>query len=210
MKLILVLALTFMACAMAENRFKRNVFGTCIDQCVKQDTQMLSTFKMLSTAPRFSKAGETLSETLSAIRSLKSKDLVRYCTEVPTMKSCVGNCNDPRDAKKKTKVVALLNAIQDIVCDTDIQSNIECVQKVSSPTCDDKCQKKEVDNPLGKLCSYTNCNLKCNKEDYEKKCQNNGYAAMKKLVKKVAFLAEVYFNRDIPPECTSENIVQGA
>ena len=208
--MILILGFAFTAMAISEHRLKRQVFGTCIDQCTKQDTQMLSTFNMLSTAPNFGATAETLSETLTAIRTLKSEDMVKYCTRIPNMKNCVGNCNNPKDKYKKEKAVALLNAIQDIVCDTDIQSNIECFQKVSTPTCDEQCQKKTVDTQYGKPCAYINCNLKCYKGEYEKKCPNNGYAAFKKLVKKNAFLAKVFFFGDTPTACTPDDIVQGA
>jgi len=241
MKLILaVLALACTAFAMPEDRFKRdiqNIRESCPGRCILTDKYREWFTQALPKAREF---GKQLAEGDSQpiVPTLHPEKWDEYCTEVGTIRTCIGNCNDPGDADKKTKAQAILNAASDIVCDADIKAKFPCLQevaKVPSPTCNTQCQQfkqpildaynqyKETGTrdwerakTAGKnVCLLVNCRLKCRKADIEQKCQAAGYTAAKKLVKELAVLGQTTHAQfrpaqNFPDECKADKITEGA
>jgi len=65
------------------------------------------------------------------------------------------------------------------------------------------------------VCLLVNCRLKCRKADIEQKCQAEGYAAAKKLVKELAVLGQTTHAQfrpaqNFPDECKPDKVVEGA
>jgi hypothetical protein len=240
MKLILILAFAFAASAMPEDRFKRDIQGirdSCPGRCVMQDKYREWFTQMLPKAREF---GKQLAEGDSqpVVPTLHPEKWDQYCTEIEAIKTCIGNCNDPGDAEKKTKAEAVLNAGKDIVCDTEIKGKFPCLQevaKVPSPTCNEQCNQYKAPimeaynqykqtgtrdwdrakNAGKNVCLLINCRLKCRKADIETKCGADGYAAAKKLVKELAVLGQTTHAQfrpaqNFPDECKPDAVVQGA
>jgi len=146
MKLILaVLALACTAFAMPEDRFKRDtgaagiesIRESCPGRCLMTDKYREWFTQALPKAREF---GKQLAEgdQQPIVPTLHPEKWDQYCTEIETIKTCIGACNDAADADKKTKAEAVLTAAKAIVCDADIKTKFPCLQevaKVPSPTC---------------------------------------------------------------------------
>jgi hypothetical protein len=241
MKMILaILALSCSALAMPEDRFKRdiqNIRDSCPGRCVMQDKYREWFTQALPKAREF---GKQLAEgdQQPIVPTLHPEKWTQYCTEIEAIKTCIAACNDAADAEKKQKAEAILAAAKDIVCDEDIKGKFLCLQevaKVPSPTCNDQCQQFKAPileaynsykttgqrdwdkaKTAGKnVCLLINCRLKCRKNDIEQKCQPEGYAAAKKLVKELAVLGQTTHaqfrpTQNFPEECTPDKVVEGA
>lgn len=131
-----------------------------------------------------------------------------------TLKTCVQACTD--DAGRKERMMNILRALKDIVCDDAIRDNIDCIREVldtPSPTCDTQCEAKKtavgsayddlsdtatsnnIDWPKvktfgAKTCEFLNCRLVCRKPEYIQKCQQAGFDALKQLLGKTAQAVE--------------------
>jgi len=237
MKLLLVLlALTAVAMAMPNEQLA-GIRDSCPGRCVMQDKYREWFTQMLPKAREF---GKQLAEGDSSpvVPTLHPEKWDQYCTEIVTIRTCIGACNDAADADKKTKAEAVLTAAADIVCDADIKTKFPCLQEVSktpSTTCNEQCasfKQPIIDaynaykttgtrdwdkaKTAGKnVCLLINCRLKCRKADIEAKCQAEGYAAAKKLVKELAVLgktthAQFRPAQNFPEECQPDAVVQGA
>jgi len=240
MKLILILAFAFTAWAMPDDRFKRDIQGirdSCPGRCVMQDKYREWFTQMLPKAREFGKQLAE-SDTNPVVPTLHPEKWEQYCTEIGAIRTCIGACNDAADADKKTKAEAVLTAAADIVCDNDIKAKFPCLQevaKVPSPTCNEQCssfkapildaynQYKQTGtrdwdrakNAGKNVCLLINCRLKCRKTDIEQKCQAEGFAAAKKLVKELAVLGQTTHAQfrpaaNFPEECKPEKVVEGA
>jgi len=237
MKLILVvLAMSCTAFAMP-NEHLAGIRDSCPGRCVMQDKYREWFTTMLPKAREF---GKQLAEGDSSpvVPTLHPEKWTEYCTEIEAIKTCISACNDAADADKKTKALAVLDAGKDIVCDTEIKAKFPCLQEVSkvpSPTCNTQCESFkapimeaynayktsgtrdwEKAKTAGKnVCLLVNCRLKCRKNDIEQKCQADGYAAAKKLVKELAVLgktthAQFRPAQNFPAECEPDAVVAGA
>jgi len=238
MKLILVvLALSCSAFAMPDQQQLAGIRDSCPGRCVMQDKYREWFTQMLPKAREF---GKQLAEGDSnqIVPTLHPEKWDQYCTEIDAIKTCIAACTDAADADKKTKAEAVLAAAKDIVCDAEIKAKFPCLQEVSkvpSPTCNEQCQQfkqpildaynaykasgtRDWDRAktAGKnVCLLVNCRLKCRKTDIEQKCQADGYAAAKKLVKELAVLgktthAQFRPAQNFPEECQPDAVVQGA
>jgi hypothetical protein len=241
MKLVLiVLALSCSAFAMPDTTGGGHLAGirdSCPGRCVMQDKYREWFTTMLPKAREF---GKQLAEGDSSpvVPTLHPEKWDEYCQEIEAIKTCIAACTDAADADKKTKAEAVLAAAKDIVCDTEIKAKFPCLQEVSkvpSPTCNEQCQQfkqpildaynaykasgtRDWDRAktAGKnVCLLVNCRLKCRKADIEQKCQADGYAAAKKLVKELAVLgktthAQFRPSQNFPEECQPDAVVAGA
>jgi len=240
MKLILaILALSCSAMAMPEDRLKRDIQAvreSCPGRCVMTDKYREWFTQAL---PKARELGKQLAEGQGGgiFPTLQPEKWEEYCREVGSIKTCIGNCNDPGDADKKTKAEAVLTAASDLICDNDIKAKFPCLQEVSkvpSPTCNEQCaqfkqpiidaynQYKQTGqrdwdrakNAGKNVCLLVNCRLKCRKNDIEQKCQADGFAAAKKVVQKLATLgktthAQFRPAQNFPEECNPEKVVEG-
>jgi len=198
--------------------------------------------QVMQMAPKAKEFGKQLAEGGGSqiVPTLHPEKWDQYCTELQTIKTCIGACNDASDAAMKVKAEAVLNAVKDIVCDTEIKVKFPCLQEVTktpSPTCDTQCQPfkqplvdaytaygaappgppdmEKVKTAGKNVCLLVNCRLKCRKADIEQKCQADGYAAAKKLVKELAVLGKTAHAQFRPPgnfpdECNPDAVVAGA
>jgi len=236
--ILIVLALSCAAFAMPDQaQHLAGIRDSCPGRCVMQDKYREWFTTMLPKAREF---GKQLAEGDSSpvVPTLHPEKWTEYCTEIEAIKTCIAACNDPADAEKKTKAEAVLMAAKDIVCDTEIKAKFPCLQEVSkvpSPTCNTECQQfkqpildaynaykasgtRDWDRAktAGKhVCLLVNCRLKCRKADIEQKCQADGYAAAKKLVKELAVLgktthAQFRPAQNFPDECQPDAVVAGA
>jgi len=237
--ILVVLALACTAFAMP-NEPQHNMAGmrdSCPGRCVMQDKYREWFTTMLPKAREF---GKQLAEGDSnpIVPTLHPEKWDQYCTEIDAIKTCIAACTDAADADKKTKAEAVLAAAKDIVCDAEIKAKFPCLQEVSkvpSQACNDQCQQfkqpildaynaykasgtRDWDRAktAGKnVCLLVNCRLKCRKADIEQKCQADGYAAAKKLVKELAVLgktthAQFRPAQNFPDECQPDAVVTGA
>jgi len=238
MKLVLaVLALACSAFAMPDQQHMQAIRDSCPGRCVMQDKYREWFTQLLPKAREF---GRQLAEGDSApvVPTLHPEKWDKYCTEIGNIQTCVAACTDAADAEKKTKAEAVLTAAKDIVCDAEIKAKFPCLQEVSStpsPTCNEQCNQYKqpiIDaynaykasgtrdwdraKTAGKnVCLLVNCRIKCRKNDIETKCQADGYAAAKKLVKKLAVLGQTTHAQfrpaqNFPDECKPDAVIQGA
>jgi hypothetical protein len=240
MKVILaLLALSCSALAMPNMPDMGAVRDSCPGRCIMQDKYREWFTQMLPKAREFGKQlAEGDGSSQPVVPTLHPEKWDTYCQEIETIKTCIGACNDPADAEKKTKAEAILNAAKDIVCDADIKAKFPCLQevaKVPSPTCNEQCaqfkqpildaynQYKQTGqrdwdrakNAGKNVCLLINCRLKCRKADIEGKCQADGYNAAKKLIKELAVLGQTTHaqfrpSQNFPDECKPDAVVQGA
>lgn len=242
MKVILaILAISCTAFAMPEDRYKRDIQAikdSCPGRCIMQDKYREYVTQMLPKAREFGKQIAEGGDSTPIIPPLQPEKFDQICTEITTVQTCVGNCNDPADADKKTKAQAILAAAKDIVCDADIKAQAPClleVGKVPSPTCNTQCAQYK--DPIleaynnykqtgtrdwdkakvaaKNVCLLVNCRLKCRKNDIVQKCQEAGYTTAKNLVKKLAVLGQTTHSQfrpsqNYPAECKPDAIIQGA
>jgi len=239
--ILIVLALACTAFAMP-NEHQQHMDGiknSCPGRCVMQDKYREWFTQMLPKAREFGKSlAEGDANASPVVPTLHPEKWDQYCTEIGAIQTCISACNDAADADKKTKAEAVLNAAKDIVCDADIKAKFPCLQEVSknpSPTCNTQCQEFkapileaynaykatgtrdwEKAKTAGKnVCLLVNCRLKCRKNDIEQKCQAEGFAAAKKLVKELAVLgktthAQFRPAQNFPDECQPDAVVAGA
>jgi len=238
MKCLIILALATAVFGMPDQQAAlAGIRDSCPGRCVMQDKYREWFTQMLPKAREF---GKQLAEgdQSPVVPTLHPEKWDQYCTEIGTIRTCIGACNDAADADKKTKAEAILNAAADIVCDADIKAKFPCLQEVSkvpSTTCNEQCaqfkqpiidaynQYKETGqrdwdrakNAGKNVCLLINCRLKCRKNDIEQKCQAEGYAAAKKLVKELAVLgktthAQFRPAQNFPEECNPDKVVEGA
>jgi len=235
--ILIVLALSCSAFAMPNQDHLSPIRDTCPGRCVMQDKYRAWFVEALPKAKEF---GRQLAEgdSTPVVPTLHPEKWDQYCTEIDAIKTCIAACNDPADADKKVKAEAVLTAAKDIVCDAEIKAKFPCLQEVSkvpSPACNDQCNQYkqpildaynaykatgtrdwEKAKTAGKnVCLLVNCRLKCRKADIEQKCQADGYAAAKKLVKELAVLgktthAQFRPAQNFPDECQPDAVVQGA
>jgi len=241
MKLILVvLALSCSAFAMPDQQqggIPQGIKDSCPGKCVMQDKYREWFTTMLPKAREF---GKQLAEgdSSAVVPTLHPEKWTEYCTEIAAIKTCVEGCTAEPDAEKKTKALAVLAAAHDIVCDTEIKAKFPCLQEVSkipSPECNTRCEQYKqpiidaynqykqtgqrdwdrAKNAGKNVCLLINCRLKCRKGDIEQKCQADGYAAAKKLVKELAILGQTTHAQfrpaqNFPDECKPNAVIQGA
>jgi len=237
--LLVVLAMFGSALAMPEpdQAQLQAAQNSCPGRCVMQDKYREWFTTMLPKAREF---GKQLAEGDSSpvVPTMNTEKWDQICTELTAIKTCVAACTDAADADKKTKAEAVLAAASDIVCDADIKAKFPCLQEVSkvpSTACNEQCasfkapimdaynaykttgtRDWEKAKEAGKnVCLLINCRLKCRKADIEQKCQADGYAAAKKLVKELAVLGKTTHAQfrpaaNFPAECQPEAVVQGA
>jgi len=195
--------------------------------------------QLLPKAREFGKQlAEQGNEATQIVPTLHPEKWDQYCTELGNIRTCLQACTDAADAEKKTKAEAILTAASDIVCDAEIKAKFPCIQEVAktpSQTCNDQCAQFktpvieaynaykatgqrdwEKAKTAGKnVCLLVNCRLKCRKADIEAKCQAEGYAAAKKLVKEIAILGKTTHAQfrpaeNFPEECNPDNVIAGA
>lgn len=241
MKCLIILALASAVFGMPDQQAgmpgMQGIRDSCPGRCVMQDKYREWFTQMLPKAREF---GKQLAEGDSSpvVPTLNPEKWDTYCTEIGNIRTCIGQCNDAADAEKKQKAEAVLNAAADIVCDADIKAKFPCLQEVSkvpSTECNEQCasfkqpiidaynQYKQTGQrdwdrakTAGKnVCLLINCRLKCRKNDIEQKCQADGYAAAKKLVKELAVLgktthAQFRPAQNFPEECQPDKVVEGA
>lgn len=238
MRCLIILALAAAVFGMPDQQAAlQGIRDSCPGRCVMQDKYREWFTQMLPKAREF---GKQLAEgdQSPVVPMLHPEKWDQYCTEIDAIRTCIGACNDAADAEKKQKAEAILDAAKDIVCDADIKAKFPCLQEVSkvpSTQCNEQCaqfkqpiidaynQYKETGqrdwdrakNAGKNVCLLINCRLKCRKNDIEQKCQAEGYAAAKKLVKELAVLgktthAQFRPAQNFPEECNPDKVVEGA
>jgi hypothetical protein len=219
MKVLVILALCCSALAMPE-RTPRDIQAamrdSCPGRCVMQDKYREW---VMQAAPKVKEFAKQLAETNQQpiVPTLHPEKWDTYCTEIESVRTCINACNDPADAEKKTKALAILTAGHDIVCDQEIKTKFPCLQEVAavpSPTCNTQCsqfqqpimdaynqyktgqmpaesERWERAKTIAKnACSLVNCRLKCRKDEIVTKCHAEGLSAAKKLLKEFAILGQ--------------------
>lgn len=243
MKLILaVLALACTAYSFPYEQLQQQFQGaqdSCPGRCFMQDKYRTWFTEAAPKARAYAKQVSESGDASAVFPHLHPEKWGQYCTEVTSVRTCIGACNDAADADKKAKAEAILTAAADIVCDAEIKAKFTCLQdvvKVPSPTCNTQCEqfKAPIEGAINtakttgaapdwesakttakNVCLLLNCRLKCRKPEFEQKCQADGYAAGKKLVKKLAALGKTTHAQfrpaaNFPTECEPEKLVEGA
>jgi len=148
------------------------------------------------------------------------------CSKMDEVKTCVNQCNDAADAERKTKVIAILDAGKDLLCDETIHSKFNCIKNVAttpSETCNTQCkpqfdvvkghtteyQAKPPGSPpdfakakvaAADLCKLMKCRANCRKADIVSRCEQSGADAAKSALTKLATFAQTVHAQFRPAE----------
>jgi len=155
-----------------------------------------------------------------------------YCRESDTIRTCITASNDPSEVEDKRKVLAVLDKIRGIICDTEIKAKFPCFLNISqhpSQECQTRCERykasllqafEEVTNngtttseKVKSICQFINCRTNCRKAEINAACGPTAFETTKKFLQAVAALTqtihkEVPTSEAYPAECTPEGIVR--